>query len=220
MKRKFQSPFLYIMAVIIGTLIFAGGFLVTNQIIYSRDATVLATIIDNFYSIFESGVGINLLDGDICSAVFSEKLESEFYLHRRLIADLEDALGKDNSRVILQKKVYTIAQAQHLTIKEAQKEKCGLTDIIILFFYSNSESWVDESERVGSILDSVAYQNKNLVIYSFDVDVNSSIIRGLVEKYNIRQIPSIVIDGESFGSPESANEFKKEYLTNLTLVLN
>ena len=54
MQRKFQSPYLYVLAVVIGTLIFIGGFLVTSQIIYSRNAAVLETNMDNFiqHSIF------------------------------------------------------------------------------------------------------------------------------------------------------------------------
>lgn len=220
MKRNFQSPFLYVVAVVIGTLIFATGFLITNQVVYNRDAKVLDTNIDNFYALFESGIGIDLLKDNVCSINFTEKAEKGFYFHRRLIADLETTLGKDNERVILQKKIYTIAQAQHLVIKEAQKDKCGLTDTIILFFYSNSESKIDESERVGSILDSVAYQNKDLMIYSFDTDIDSSIVQSLLDKYNITQIPSLVINGKRFNSPEDAKELKDKYLANLTLVLN
>lgn len=220
MKRTFQSPFLYVTAVIIGTLIFATGFLITNQVVYNRDAKVLDTNIDNFYALFEAGIGVDLLKDNVCSVNFTEKAERGFYFHRRLIADLENTLGKDNERVILQKKIYTIAQAQHLVIKQSQKEKCGLTDTIILFFYSNSESKIDESERVGSILDSVAYQNDDLLIYSFDVDLDSSIVQDLLVKYNITQIPSLVINDKRFNSPEDAKELKDKYLANLTLVLN
>jgi len=219
-KRKFQSPYLYVASVIIGTIIFIGGFLVTNQIIYDRNSKILETNIDNFYSLFESSVSIGLLNENVCSINFTEKAEKGFYFHRKLIADLENALRKDDEKVILQKKIYTIAQAQHLQIKTVQKRKCGMSDAIILFFYSNDDENIEESERVGSILDSIAYQNEQVIIYSFDTTINSTIVSGLIKKYGIQHVPAVVINDEVSISPKTADELKDKYLSDLSIVLN
>lgn len=204
--RKFQSPYLYIVSFIIGTLVFISGFLITNQVVYYQESKVLEKNMNDFYLLFELGVERDLFSKDVCSINFTEKAEQSFYFHRKLITDLEEALGKDDERVLLQKKIYNIAQAQHYLLKSAQNQKCGKDYTLVWFFYSNDEESLISSERIGNMLDSVVYSNPKIIVYAFDTSVKNEFVTKLTEKYSISSVPSIVVNGKVYSNLENIDD--------------
>lgn len=204
--RKFQSPFLYIVSFVIGTLIFISGFLITNQIIYNQEAKVLEKNLNDFYLLFELGVEGDLFAKDVCSMNFTEKAEQSFYYHRKLITDLEEALGKEDERVLLQKKIYNIAQAQHYLLKSSQNKKCDTNYTLIMFFYSNDEENVKSSERIGTMLDSIVYNNPRIIVYAFDTSVENEFVTKLLDKYDVSTVPAIVSDGITYSNISDVND--------------
>jgi hypothetical protein len=78
-----------------------------------------------------------------------------------------------------------------------------------MFFYSNRPSDVEESLRVGSLLDVVGNRGHKLQIYSFDYFLNSELIELLKEKYSVVEYPLIVnLGGEKVLSPKNINEIE------------
>jgi hypothetical protein len=204
--RRFQSPYLYIVSFIIGTLIFISGFLITNQIVYKQEAKVLEENLNSFYSLFELGVERDLFSKDVCSITFTEKAEQSFYFHRKLITDLEESLGKDDKKVLLQKKIYNIAQAQHYIIKSYQNKNCGENYTLILFFYSNEEEKLKASEKIGAMLDSIVYGNPDVIVYAFDVSVENEFVKKLAEKYSVSEVPSVVVNERTYSNLLNVND--------------
>ncbi|MEI7718284.1 MAG: hypothetical protein WCI72_00320 [archaeon] len=204
--RKFQSPYLYLASFVIGTLIFISGFLITNQIIYRQEAAVLEKNLNDFYLLFELGIESDLFSKDVCSINFTEKAEQSFYYHRKLITDLEETLGKEDKRVLLQKKIYNIAQAQHYLLKSAQNQKCGKDYTLVLFFYSNEGENLKSSEKIGSMLDSIVYNNPNIIVYAFDTSTQNEFVNKLMDKYSVLTIPSIVVNGRTHSNLTNVND--------------
>ena len=64
----------------------------------------------------------------------------------------------------------------------------------ILFFYSNSQSDLESSEELGRLLGSVHGRNEDVVIYSFDVNLDSELISGLKGRYFVQGPLEILID--------------------------
>jgi len=197
---------LYLASFVIGTLIFISGFLITNQIIYRQEAAVLEKNLNDFYLLFELGIESDLFSKDVCSINFTEKAEQSFYYHRKLITDLEETLGKEDKRVLLQKKIYNIAQAQHYLLKSAQNQKCGKDYTLVLFFYSNEGENLKSSEKIGSMLDSIVYNNPNIIVYAFDTSTQNEFVNKLMDKYSVLTIPSIVVNGRTHSNLTNVND--------------
>ena len=61
-----------------------------------------------------------------------------------------------------------------------------------MYFYSNQNE-KDQSDQVGPILSEFKAENPDTVmIYSFDADMNSTLMEQLRENYSITQVPVII----------------------------
>jgi len=164
--------------------------------------------VDNTNKIFEVSFSTEFLNEDICSREFEEKFNEAFYFHIRKISDLEKALGKDDWRVLTQKKIYSLAQINHYLVFKKQIENCGLNKKILFFFYNNSKEKLRESEVIGELITSIIIENKNLQVYSIDGDLDIDIIKKLIKKFEINQTPSIILEGKKPISPRNINDLK------------
>lgn len=111
---------------------------------------------------------------------------------------LEKRFGKTDPRVLEQKVLYSQIELKHFQIIKKIEEQCNQDYITVLFFYSNSEELKDESERMGFILRTFKKEEPlKVMIYSFDFNLESQIIEGLKEKYNVMGAPSVVVNEEN-----------------------
>ncbi|MEM4605867.1 MAG: hypothetical protein QW103_02450 [Candidatus Pacearchaeota archaeon] len=210
-KRKFQEPFVYISALIIGTLLFILIFIIFFQINSYRNNQLIRESVDNANKIFEIGFLNEITGEDICSNEFSEEFNKAFYFHVKKIGDLENALGKDDWRVLTQKKIYTLAQMQHYLINKKQIRECGLNKTILFFFYNNSKEKLRESVVMGELISSVVRGKENIQVYSLDGDLDLEVIKALMRKFEVTYTPSVLIEGKKPFSPKNINELK-DYL--------
>ena len=196
-KRKVQSKKRYIVAFLIGTFLFllivVGGYFFA-QIQYNRISNLQGI---TFYSIYEGKSSYTLFGEDICLENNFREISDLLVFQGRSIDDLEEKLGKTDKYVLEQKKFYTVLLLEHLDYVNLYNERCSEDILYLLFFYSNLGEKEELSSNAGKVLDQVYFNNKNLVIYSFDCDLESSIINSLKNKYNITYIPSVIVDGNT-----------------------
>ena len=213
-SRKVKSKSRYLLAFMIGTIIFIIGFAISYSLSYAEYQRISTLQGKVAYSIFEDKLMNSLFDGEICSDESYRQVSEDLGFQGRIIDDLERKFGKDDSRVLFRKKFYTVILLEHFEFVNSRNEQCASHINTILFFYSNQGPGVKESERVGDLLSSVHGRNENLVIYSFDVDLDSDLIRSLKEKYVISGAPEIVINEDvKVISPKHIDEVEK-YLNN------
>lgn len=115
------------------------------------------------------------------------------------ISILEDRFGKDDERVLDQKKLYTDLEVKHFGIIKVLNERCDEDFVSVLFFYSNSEAddMGERSESMGYILSAFKQDNpERVMVYSFDYDLDSGTIDGLKEKYGLTGSPIAVVNEE------------------------
>lgn len=193
-ERKFKSKSNYLLAFLIGTLIFLLGFTITYAVSFVEYKSISNSQQAGAYSIFEDKLQYTMFNKTDCKNSFAQ-VSSELAAQGQIIDDLERKFGKNDPDVLFRKKFYTLAELEHLDFLNIIKEQCNLTNInTILFFYSNSDADLDASENAGRILDVLPSSGKKVVIYSFDINLNSSLISSLKEKYGIEKSPTIIIN--------------------------
>jgi len=124
------------------------------------------------------------------NSVLSNELGS---LARRL-SFTEGQLGADNLEVISLKRQYTLLQIKDFLLMKKVSEKCTLSPVFILYFYSN-EGDCDDCTREGYVLTDLAETYPQLRIYSFDYNLDLSALKTLISINNIEQdLPALVLN--------------------------
>ena len=220
-NRKIKSKKRYVLAFIIGTLIFILGFVLTysfSYIEYQRISNVQSQI---SYEIFNDKLDSSLFGEDICSVESFRRVSEDLGFQGRIIDDLERKFGKQDKRVLFRKQFYTLIELEHFEFVKEINEKCSSDIQTILFFYSNDEKIIGEAETAGELLGAVSSRNQNLVIYSFDIDLKSDLITSLKEKYEIKEPLTIIINEQNIViAPENILEIEKYLQSNSYLEQN
>ena len=210
MARKFQSKKRYIYAFIIATALFILGFLITYSVAYIEYQRVVSLQDPISYEIFKNKMKHSLFNEDICSDNAFIEISEDLRIQGSFISAMESNLGKDNKNVLFRKKFYTLIQLEHFEFVKTINKKCNKNINTILFFYSNNEEQRGQSENIGRQLSVIFQQNQdNLIIYSFDTNLDSEIINLLKEKYDVSTpIKIIVNENESFTTLTNTNQIQ------------
>jgi len=193
-NRKLDSRKRYLLAFVIGTFVFLFVFSIAYSISYLEFKQISQMQDEMIYEIFKDRLSYSLFDKDICSEEYYANISEAFNFQRDIIDQLETKLGKDNERVLFRKKFYTLAELEHFELIKLLKENCNFDMNFVFFFYSNEPRDIAESEKWGKILTSLFNKNQNLVIYSFDINLESDLIDDLKDKYNVTVSPTIVVN--------------------------
>ena len=209
--REFQDKKRYLWAFLIGTALFILVFALTYLLSYIEFQRVSNVQTGLAYDIFSHKLGYTLFENKICETSSYEQLTNDFNFQRAIIADLEEKLGKDNEIVIERKKFYTLIELEHYEFIQMLNKDCKREFDTILFFYSNNDDDLRKSEDTGRLLDAVFNRNpEKLIIYSFDVDLDTALIDDLKDKHGVETSPTIVINGNNtIANPANITEIEK-----------
>ena len=210
MRRQFQSKKRYLYAFIIATIIFLLGFLITYSVAYIEYQKVVNLQDPISYEIFKDKIKHSLFNEDICSDKSLIEISEDLRIQGSFISDMEKNMGKDNENVLFRKKFYTLIQLEHFEFVKTTNKECDKNINTILFFYSNNEEEKDRAEDIGRLLSVLFQQNQqNLVIYSFDTNLDSEIINLLKEKYEVSTPIKIIInENKSFTTLNNINQIQ------------
>ncbi len=178
---------------IIATIIFISGFLVSNYIANSKYHEIQNSEENLKYSLMEIEAQKNLALSD-CNLFNPFRFSSDLDNMGSTLSILEQRFGKHDERILNQKNIYSVLETQHFLLLRDYQKNCNNNISIILFFYSNQEEFEDYAERIGYILDSAKSENVNLMIYSFDYELESDLIELLKKKYQIESPNTIIIN--------------------------
>ena len=195
-KRKIKDKKRYVLSFIIGTFV----FLLVLGISYSVALFQYTRVSDlqsvTAYSLFEQKSFFTFFGDDICLEENFEDVSRSLDNQGKIMDDLESKFGKSNQQVLERKKFYSVLLLEHLGYVNSYNQECEPKRNVILFFYSNMED-EDYSGKAGRTLDNVRSQRERVLVYSFDINLESSIVERLKEEYNITFAPSIVINEQT-----------------------
>ncbi len=202
LERKVQSKKRYLFAFLIGTFLFVLLISLSYSIAYFQYNRISNMQTNLANSIFDGKFSYTLFGNDICLENNFREVSNLLAFQGKSLEDLEDKFGKKDRGVLERKKFYTILLLEHLDYLNLYNEKCNSSIDYVLFFYSNNNLDKDKSVDAGRILDYVYANEDDLIIYSFDYNLNSEIIFSLIEKYDIESVPHVVVNGnQSFTWP-------------------
>ena len=111
------------------------------------------------------------------------------------LALLESRFGKQDERVIEQKKKYSELEYEHLSLVKRVSSACNESFVTIIFFYSNIGELQEASENVGFILSSFKKENpEKIMVYSFDFTLDAEIIDKLKKQYKVEGLPYVLVN--------------------------
>jgi len=208
-NRKVQSKKRYIYSLVIGTFLFVMIFALSYSFSYIESVRILNLQEESSYKIFEDKLDYSFFEEGVCSKNIYEKISEDLAFQGKLIDDLENNLGKDNSMVLSRKKFYSLVELEHFEFVKMLNDKCSLDVSTILFFYSNENKNLEKSETIGRLLSSVYSRNGNMAIYSFDINLETDLIKKLKNKYNIENISVIIDEKHLIVEPRNIDEIEQ-----------
>ncbi len=182
-----------VLAFLIATFLFVTGFLLGYGFSYFKFQEITKQ---------EEAIRFDLLSIDLqseflssCDEEILNSISGELEEMGSFLGILEEKFGKTDPQVLEEKKKYTLLEVQHFLNMKKYKEICNKSIDTVLFFYSNLPINEDESERIGYILSTLkAKEQEKLMVYSFDFDLDTSMIKILRTVYNVTQENSVVIN--------------------------
>jgi hypothetical protein len=210
MERQISTRRL-IYAFLIAAGIFILMFLLSFSISYLNFQKVASEQQSILYDLLNSNAQDQLV-GVSCGNSSLVPLSKQLDDLGSVIGLLETKMGKENPNVIASKELYTAMEVQHFLQIIKYNKNCNISVETVLFFYSNIEN-PSASETTGYILSTLKTKDpNNLMIYSFDYDLNIPIINTLKEKYSIEK-PNTVIINETIKLSDITNiEQMQNYL--------
>jgi len=197
-----------LVALVITIIVFSLGLVIGTLITSSKVSDVLSLEKEARFQLESLELEEKLLEDMPCASpsLLLENLED---LSKKLTY-LESEYDKGDSRIIELKKPYTLLQIRHYLKMKEMVESCGREYAIFLFFYSNSPEYKQISEEQGFVLSYLQrkYTVERVKVYSFDADLEMDLLETMKKFYEIKTIPSTMIDGKVFAGFHSKEELE------------
>ncbi|MEK7538892.1 MAG: hypothetical protein AAB552_03565 [Patescibacteria group bacterium] len=193
MRTKIETK-KYITVFIITLAIFLGAFAISKRFEERRLGEVRT--IENKISldIIASETQFALLKELSCKAIdhstaFSEELNN---LAQKLTI-MENNLGDKNTDVTNLKKYYSLLQVKDYLLVKQINERCRVKPITVIYFYSNAGD-CNDCKKEGYVLDSLREEYPELRIYSFDYNLDLSVVKTMKSIYGVKNtLPALII---------------------------
>jgi hypothetical protein len=207
LKRKL-SMVRYIQTLIITLSIFALGVFLGFYISEIRIREMLSSYEYLRLKITGAILQANILEGELCKYDVLGITGKEKVELGRQVEEVENIRGKADKEVLRLKEDYSLLSINQLLLLKKWKNECNKNVSIILFFYSNINN-ATKSEEQGLVLNYIYAKYPNRVsTYAFDVDIDNPAVNVLKKKYDIRIVPTLVINEKVYPDFQSREKIE------------
>lgn len=190
--RRISWP-LYLTALVVSIIIFFSGFYFASLIEQSVKLDMKSKL-DKFNegSTLLQIMTLTQEDSSYCPIYKEAMLNSYDEIDRigRDLSYLEESKGQKNVEL---KKSYFMFELKTYLLATKIKELCGEKNNLTLFVYSSS---CDKCNAIGNKLTELRKRNGSIKVFSFEDGLNSSVVDSIKEKYFIKDVPAVVMDGK------------------------
>lgn len=209
MRTKIETK-KYVVVFMITIAIFWGALTISNRF-EERRLTEVKTIENKIsLDIIASETQFALLKELSCKAIdrntaFSEELNN---LAQKL-SHMENNLGDENADVTNLKKYYSLLQVKDYLLVKQVNERCQDKPITIIYFYSNTGDCAD-CKKEGYVLTELRAKYPELRIYSFDYNLDLSVVKTMKSIYRVKNtLPALIISENPYYGFQGIDEIEK-----------
>jgi hypothetical protein len=189
-----KKKYLFVLMITIGIFIIVFGLVnfLNNQRLESLDDLQRKVTID----LIANETQFDLLKTAPCGSIKDTILSRELGELGKKLDFAENNQGADNTSVIQLKKYYSLLQVKDYLLMQELSEKCDVDIDSILYFYGNDCS---ECTKQGYVLTQLKNRYPELRIYSFDTDLDFSVIETFTSLYDFGEAyPTLIIGDNSY----------------------
>lgn len=202
--RKYTFTF-FLTLVIFVTAFFASTFFSNKRV------EGVKSIQDNIaIDILSSETQFDLLKEVPCQNVGGSMLSPELNILGDKLSHTENDRGEKDADVIYLKKYYSLLQVKDYLLSKKLAEKCGALKktVFIIYFYSNKGDCID-CQREGYVLTRLKEKYPELRVYSFDYNLDLSVVDSLKSIYRINSaLPALVIEDKTYIGYKSVEDLE------------
>ena len=200
----------YLFTFFLTVTIFITAFFASNFFSNKRVEDV-KSIQDNIaIDILSSETQFDLLKEVPCQNVNDSILSPELNILGDKLSHTENDRGETDSDVIYLKKYYSLLQVKDYILSKKLAEKCGAVKkpVSIIYFYSNSGNCSD-CQKEGYVLTRLKQKYPDLRVYSFDYDLQLSVVDSLKAIYKIKPVlPALILEDKTYTGYTSLAELE------------
>lgn len=200
----------YIFTFLITVTIFVTAFFASTFFSNKRVENV-KFIQDNIaIDILSSETQFDLLKEVPCQNVNDSMLSPELNILGDKLSHTESERGEKDSDVIYLKKYYSLLQVKDYLLSKKLAEKCGerKKPVFVIYFYSN-EGDCPDCQKEGYVLTRMKEKYPDLRVYSFDYNLDLSVVDSLKAIYRISDVlPALVIEDQTYTGYKSVQDLE------------
>ncbi|PKP59458.1 MAG: hypothetical protein CVT88_05475, partial [Candidatus Altiarchaeales archaeon HGW-Altiarchaeales-1] len=151
---------IFITALVFAVIIFLFGLLVGNYIVTSKMDEVRLSEESFIIDLLGMEMQDEISDEHFCELDVEKSLRKKMVLGK-MLATLEERLGKENEDIIRKKEIYELIQIKIIKYLEKTKNECNRSTNILIYFYTNKQNDVmgsaDDCNDESKIIENVVY---------------------------------------------------------------
>ena len=212
MKKQLDSTTI-ISAVIISALLFIGGVVVGYSINREKlsaiesDMSDVTRAVENFQLqfLFFDVLGENAAC-PLLIATVADINKASYEIGSRLTAQDSPDQIQDYTEYVNLKREYSRVLVSYWLLANKLKETCKSNANTIIYFYSKDCLACDDQGFILSYLKSK--EEEDLLIFALDAELDEPSLKALKEYYNVKEFPTLIINGAVYGGFQSEQELR------------
>lgn len=200
----------YLFTFFVTVAIFTTAFFASTYFSNKRVESV-KFIQDNIaIDILSSETQFDLLKEVSCQNVNGSILSVELNTIGDKLSHTENERGEEDADVIYLKKYYSLLQVKDYLLSKKLAEKCGAVKkpVFVIYFYSN-EGDCPDCKKEGYVLTRLKEKYPELRVYSFDYNLDLSVINSLKAIYRIdKALPALVVEDKVYSGYKSIEDME------------
>ena len=200
-RKKYISVFLITLGIFI--IVFVLVSIINRSKIETIDDLQRKITID----LIATETKFDLLKTVPCKSVKDSILLKELNELGEKLSFAETNQGSDNLDVQQLKKNYSLLQVKDYLLMQEIDQKCNTSVDAILYFYNSD---CDDCRKQGFVLTEFKKQYPNIRIYSFDTDLDFSVIETFTSLYDFADVyPTLIINDKAYQKMMSVEELEE-----------
>lgn len=200
----------YVLVLVITIMLFGTASYLSNYF-NNRKINEIKSIQDKVaIDLLSSETQFSLLEESSCKDVEQDSiLSKELSTLSDRISYSERNISSRSEEVLNLKRYYSLLQVKDYLLMKRMAERCKLSSIFILHFYDNEDC--EPCVRQWYVLGELRAKYPQLRVYSFDVNLDLSTIKTLVNIYKIpEEMPTVVINGKVHRGFQSIEDIEQK----------